>query len=306
MRVEHQAYDGTYGGQWEGPALRPSLVRWGSVFAGTVIALAIATAASLLWLALGYSSHHRIFYQHLDWWIAGTAIGAIFLAALIAGTASGTRGVASGLANGITTWALVILGLLGAGVPALIASGNRASINLGAHTVTVTTANWWPAFWAVVIGFGAGALGGLLGGATGRRPRVAETQPATYEPTEAGTGAATGAAAAPGATRATEREDARAATAEDRAARRQNEEPRAMPAGQTRTATPVDETRESVPAAGTSRTAGADTRGAVPSDTTAGTPIARGSIRTDTVDQPGGSANRAAAAEDDATARGLE
>jgi hypothetical protein len=48
-----------------GPA--EPLVRWGAVFAGAVVALAAATMASLLWLALAYSSHRRVFYQQLDW-----------------------------------------------------------------------------------------------------------------------------------------------------------------------------------------------------------------------------------------------
>jgi hypothetical protein len=170
---------------WAASATAPSLVQWAAVFAGAIVALAIATMVSLLWLALGYSSHHRLFYQHLDWWIAGTAIGAMFLAGLIAGAASGTRGVASGLANGITTWALLVLGLLAAGIPGLVASGNRVSLHLGAHSVTVNTANWWPAFWAVVIGFGAAVIGGLLGGGMRRRPAAntapgATTAPAAY------------------------------------------------------------------------------------------------------------------------------
>jgi hypothetical protein len=175
MRVERSAYGD--------PRWSTSLVRWGAVFAGTVVALALATMVSLLWLALAYSSHRRVFYQHLDWWIAGTAIGAIFLAGLIAGASSGSRGAAAGLANGITTWALVVLGLVAVGVPGLLASGNTVSLHLGAQTIRVTTANWWPAFWSVVIGFGAGAIGGLLGGSMFRRSLpVAGVEPATAAP----------------------------------------------------------------------------------------------------------------------------
>jgi hypothetical protein len=155
------------------------------VFAGTVVALALGTMVSLLWLALAYSSHRRLFYQHLDWWLAGTAIGAILLAGLIAGASSGTRGVASGLANGITTWALVVLGLVAVGVPGVLASGNTVTLHLGAETIRVTTANWWPAFWSVVIGFGAGAIGGLLGGAMPRRSPGAGVEPAAAAPSAA-------------------------------------------------------------------------------------------------------------------------
>src|ERR1700737_3677244 len=87
----------------------PPLVRWGAVFSGTVIGLSLTLLAGSLWVALAFGSHQRLFYDHLAWWLAGTAIGATFLAALIASAVSGTRGAGAGLATGLTTWGLIVL-----------------------------------------------------------------------------------------------------------------------------------------------------------------------------------------------------
>ena len=66
----------------------PPLIQWGGVFAGTVIGLAAGGLLSLLWLGLAYGSHRHLFYQHLDWWLGGTAIFAMLLAGVVAGASS--------------------------------------------------------------------------------------------------------------------------------------------------------------------------------------------------------------------------
>ena len=142
----------------------PPLVRWNAVFAGTVIALAAGAVAGMLWLALAYGSHRHLFYEHLDWWIGGTAIFAMFLAGFLAGASSGTRGPMAGLLTGTTTWALVVLGILAIAIPGVLATSNTTVLHLGARSITVKTLRWWPSFWSLLIGLGAGALGGVIGG----------------------------------------------------------------------------------------------------------------------------------------------
>jgi hypothetical protein len=139
------------------------------VFGGAVIGLAALVLAGSLWLALAYSSHVRTFYVHLDWWLGGSAIAATFLAGLLAGGVSGTRGPAAGLANGVTTWALLTIATLGVGLGAAATAGTVHSITVGGRAISVTTVRYWTSFWAVLIGLGAGGLGGLLGGMIPRR-----------------------------------------------------------------------------------------------------------------------------------------
>jgi hypothetical protein len=156
----------------------PPLIRWGAVFAGTVIGPGVGGLLSLLWLALAYGSHEHVFYQHLKWWLGGTAIFAMPLAGVLAGTLSTTRGVSAGLANGITAWGLVVLGVAAIGIPAVVSTSNATVVHIGARSLTVKTLGWWPSFWSVLIGFGAGAIGGVIGGAARGRPApIPETTP---------------------------------------------------------------------------------------------------------------------------------
>ena len=155
----------------------PPLIQWGGVFAGTVIGLAAGGLLSLLWLGLAYGSHRHLFYQHLDWWLGATAIFAMLLAGVVAGASSAARGVTAGIANGVTAWGLVVLGVAAFGIPALISTSNATVVHVGAQTLTVKTLGWWPSFWSVLIGLGAGAIGGAIGGAPSRR-RALATEPA--------------------------------------------------------------------------------------------------------------------------------
>jgi hypothetical protein len=144
-------------------------VRWSAVFSGAVISVAMAGMFVTLWLALSYASHIRTFSNHLDWWIGGTAIGATLLAGFLAAAISGTPGIVAGLANALATWALVVIGLAAAGIPAAVATGTVHTIRLSNTSYTVTDFTYWAGFWSVLIGFGAAALGGVIGGAVRRR-----------------------------------------------------------------------------------------------------------------------------------------
>jgi hypothetical protein len=155
----------------------PPLIQLGGVFAGTVIGLAAGGLLSLLWLGLAYGSHGHLFYEHLDWWLGATAIFAMLLAGVVAGASSTALGVTAGIANGVTAWALVVLGVAAFGIPALISTSNATVVHIGSRSLTVKTLGWWPSFWSVLIGLGAGAIGGAIGGAPSRR-RASAAEPA--------------------------------------------------------------------------------------------------------------------------------
>jgi hypothetical protein len=150
----------------------PPLVRWGAIFAGAVVSLAFLLLATALWLALAYSSHMATYRDHLDWWIGGSAIGALLLAGLLSGGFSGTRGAGAGLASGVTTWSLVTLGAAAVGIPATLSAGNVHRVVISQQVYLVTTLTWWSVFWSMLIGLGAAGLGGLIGGALPRRRRI--------------------------------------------------------------------------------------------------------------------------------------
>jgi hypothetical protein len=158
MLEQERRYE-AYPGGWS-----PALVRWNAVFAGPVIALAAGAVAGMLWLALAYGSHRHLFYQHLDWWIGGTAIFAMFLAGLLAEASSGMRGIMAGLVTGMTTWGLVVLGILAIAIPGVLATSNTTVLHLGARSITVKTLRWWPSFWSLLIGLVAAGLGGVIAG----------------------------------------------------------------------------------------------------------------------------------------------
>jgi hypothetical protein len=157
----------------------PSLVRWGAVFSGAITGLALTLLVGTLWVALSFSSHRAAFYDHLAWWLAGTAIGATFVAGLLAGLVSGTRGPGAGFLNGLTTWGLVALGAAAGGIPGLIAAGSTRVITANGVRVTVSTVSPWTAFWALLIGLGAAILGGVMGGSVPRGFRRVYPAPAT-------------------------------------------------------------------------------------------------------------------------------
>src|SRR5580700_9376790 len=146
------------------------LVRWGAVFSGAVVALALTLLAGTLWVALAFGSHDAVFFNHLAWWFGGTAIAGMFIAALIAAGVSGARGRAAGLANGVTTWGVVVLGGLAAGIPGLLAYGSTRPVIVNGIRVAVTTVRPWTTFWSLLIGLGVAVLGGLLGGTLRHRP----------------------------------------------------------------------------------------------------------------------------------------
>jgi hypothetical protein len=149
----------------------PQRVRWGAVFAGMVLAMALLALVSTLWFALAFNSNVDTIRVNLEWYVGITAVVALFIGGLLAGWLSGVRGAGSGLFNGITMWGLILIVALAIGIPAVfnvfnlgrvtaIAEGNGSTLTSSGVDTTL-----WASFWTILGGFIASGLGGLIGGA---------------------------------------------------------------------------------------------------------------------------------------------
>src|SRR5205085_5436050 len=98
----------------------PTLVRWGAVFSGAIIGLALLTLLSGLWLALAYGSNVSSVAGNLNWFIGATAVVALLVGGLLAGYLSGVRGVGTGMLHGLTLWGLLLIATLAIGIPSVL------------------------------------------------------------------------------------------------------------------------------------------------------------------------------------------
>ena len=189
----------------------PNLVRWGAVFAGTIISLGFFALLSALWLALSYGDAEAGSWVsgNLAWFLGGTAVAALFLAGLLSGYLSGVRGAGSGLLNGLTAWGLLFVTSVVTVVPGLtaittnlgagLASGaNPLGTGIGESGGGVSAESAvWTTFWSLLIGAVVAALGGIAGGAAKRSAKIADTDvrgadPDAVYPTPRGRPVATG------------------------------------------------------------------------------------------------------------------
>jgi hypothetical protein len=161
----------SYGGtsEWVWPSSGPQLVRWGSVFAGTIIAIGVFILLSALWLALSFANHDSVVYNNLSWWVGGTAIFCMFLAGLIAGLTSGARGAGAGSMGALTTWGLVAIAVAIVVVPTFSVGHVPSHVTVSGHVYKINYLTYWTAFWSVLIGLGAALLGGVIGGTVPRQ-----------------------------------------------------------------------------------------------------------------------------------------
>ena len=97
----------------------PQRIRWGAVFAGVVVGLALLALLTTLWFALAFNSDVETVPVNLEWYVGITAIASLFIGGLLAGWLSGVRGAGSGLFNGITMWGLILIVALAVGIPAI-------------------------------------------------------------------------------------------------------------------------------------------------------------------------------------------
>ena len=152
----------------------PQRIRWGAVFGGAVLGIALLAMLTSLWFALAYGSEVEQIRLNLEWYVGISAIVSLFVAGLLAGWLSGVHGAGSGFFNGVTIWALMLLLTMAVGVPAIL-----NVLNLGRVTAIDPSATsalldpnadnvLWATFAAIVGGLLASGLGGAIGGAITR------------------------------------------------------------------------------------------------------------------------------------------
>lgn len=170
MRTRNTAM--TAAGPWPAAAVgspSPQRIRWGAVFGGAVIGIALLALLTTLWFALAFGSGIEQIRGNLEWYVGGSAIACLFVAGLLAGWLSGVNGAGSGFFNGVTIWALMLIIVLSVGIPAVL-----NVLNLGRVTaLEVDTGGLlasgedvlWATFLSILGGLVACGLGGMIGGA---------------------------------------------------------------------------------------------------------------------------------------------
>jgi hypothetical protein len=149
------------------------VLNWAAISSGALIGLGLSLVADALWSAAAFSSHNSAFYNHLAWWYGGTLIAATLLAAASSAALSTARGVIPGAANGLTTWAFVLLASGAVAVVVAIANGTTSSLAIGGSTFQVSLVRPYVAFWASLVALIAGGVGGTAGGLLSRRDAAA-------------------------------------------------------------------------------------------------------------------------------------
>ncbi|HEX6330180.1 MAG TPA: hypothetical protein VF129_02665 [Actinomycetota bacterium] len=144
----------------------PQRIRWGAVFGGAVIGIALLAMLSALWFALGYGAGADVIRANIEWYVGASAIASLFVAGLLAGWLSGVHGAGSGFFNGLAIWALMVVLTIVAGVPATInvlSLGTVTEIDTPLLEPAADTV-LWATFLAIAVGLVASGLGGALGG----------------------------------------------------------------------------------------------------------------------------------------------
>ena len=151
----------------------PQRIRWGAVFGGAVLGLALLALLTTLWFALAYGSGLDVVQTNLEWFVGISAIVCLFFAGMMAGWLSGVNGAGSGFFNGVTIWALMLIATVTVGVPAVLNVLNLGRIG----TLDTTTGGLlaqsdstvlWATFASILGGLIASGLGGMIGGAMTR------------------------------------------------------------------------------------------------------------------------------------------
>jgi len=150
----------------------PQRIRWGAVFAGAVLGIALLALLTTLWFALAYATGNDQIRTNIEWYVGISGIVCLFLAGLLAGWLSGVQGLGSGFFNGVTIWALMLILTLSVGVPAVMNVfnlGRVTQLEAQAGGLLSTDSNvLWATFFSIVGGLVASGLGGAIGGAITR------------------------------------------------------------------------------------------------------------------------------------------
>ncbi len=145
------------------------VVRWGPVFAGAVIGLAVFVLLDTLWLASAASGSGGSVRDNLSWLLVGSAAFALLLTGAVAGAYAGVRGPLAGVANGVTAWGLLLVLAATAVVPRLVNPASAIGVGTGSLGGLNAVDGLWTLFWSLLVGLIVAAFGGLLGGLL-RRP----------------------------------------------------------------------------------------------------------------------------------------
>ncbi len=148
-------------------------VRWWPILAGVVVALVTIVVLSTLGIALGLTNGGPDGEPGTAFaWGATTAFVALFMGGFTAGCTASVSGPAMGIFNGAMVWALslvvtLLLVALGAGAAFGLMGAVGVDFNVDAQTqgqlFGIGDQVWWT-FVAMLVGLGAAALGGYLGG----------------------------------------------------------------------------------------------------------------------------------------------
>ena len=164
------------------PGMRRDIVRWGPIWAGAIIALATYVVLQLFFFAVGVLGPG--FGRGTDPVVttivsAILALVAFFVGGLVAGATGLWTGRQEGLLQGVTMWALTVVGilavtligggaLLGAAAAAATQVGAPAPAGVVAAEVLGTARN--AAGWSA-LGLGLSVLAAAVGGMVGGRMR---------------------------------------------------------------------------------------------------------------------------------------
>ncbi len=161
----------TASGPWPAAAVgspSPQRIRWGAVFGGAVIGIALLALLTTLWFALAFGSGMEQIRGNLEWYVGISAVACLFVAGLLAGWLSGVNGAGSGFFNGVTIWALILIVVLSVGIPAILNVlnlGRVAQIEVTGGLLANGEDVLWAAFLSILGGLVACGLGGMIGGA---------------------------------------------------------------------------------------------------------------------------------------------
>lgn len=161
------------------------LIRWGPIWAGILLALAIQLVLGTIGLAIALSAYNPTaadFAQRvgsmLSIWSAISALVALFIGGYIAGRMAAALGLRNGLAQGSVVWALALLigilfsaigvaGLMGAtmNIGPLFARGLDISGPEAMNLIRNTASGAWWFVIGSILAWAAAASGGVLGAA---------------------------------------------------------------------------------------------------------------------------------------------
>ena len=165
-----------------GPAVissSPQRIRWGAVFGGAILGIALLALLTSLWFSLAYASGIDRIRENLEWYVGGSAVACLFVAGLLAGWLSGVRGAGSGFFNGVTIWAFMVAVVVTVGIPATFDVFNLGRVvaldPAGGLLDPDADAVLWATFSAIVGGLVASGIGGAIGGALAR-PATAQLE----------------------------------------------------------------------------------------------------------------------------------